>query len=125
MILASSRGRQEWVATSDRKGDHLRAAVAQLARYFGEEAVITNHQAHLAQLRIKNRIFVSRHYAGFNLGAWQCDLAILANHLAIGPDQDRNVVDEMLVALHQTDHQMQCVLARQVTELLGRWTGNW
>ena len=60
MVLTCARLRQLWVATPDRPRDDLRAAVRQFAGDFGEEAVVADHQADLAEFRVEHWIIVTR-----------------------------------------------------------------
>ena len=95
-----------------------------MTRGLREEAIVADHDANLAKARLEHRILVAGCDTRFNLRSRQRDLAILANEFAIRPDEYARIVNEMLFALDETSDEVNLMLACQVTEVLGRWTGN-
>ena len=66
----------------------------------------------------------ARRDAGLDLGARQRHLAILADELAVGPDEHAGVVDQVPVALDESGDEVQPVVARELAEILGRRSGD-
>ena len=62
--------------------------------------------------------------AHLDFAARQRHLAILADQLAVGPDQHGDVVNQVRVALDQSGHDVQIVLLGQRAEVLGRRAGH-
>src|ERR1035438_4287328 len=112
VVLASTGTGQLWVAAPNGPGDHLGAVVCQFAGDFREETVVADHQAELTEARREHGILGARRETPFDLAARQTDLAILADDGAVGTDQHRYIVDEMAVALDQTDDNVDLVLLR-------------
>ena len=77
VLTRPGRG-QERVAAPDGPGDHLGAAVAQLTGHLREEAVVANHHADLAELRVEDGVLVPRRDPGLDLAVRQAHFAILA-----------------------------------------------
>ena len=83
----------------------------------GKETVVTNHQTHFADARVEHRIFLAGRDASFDLAARQADLSIFANDAAIRADQHRHVVDQVALALDQSDDQVQAVFLGERREI--------
>ena len=67
-------------------------------------------------------------FAGGNplldLAGWECDLAILPCDIAVGANQDRHVVDEILGTFVKPDDEVDVVLSRKRSEVFRRRTRN-
>ena len=59
MVLTGTGLGQQRIAAPHRPGNDLRAAFRQFSRDFGKEAVVADHHADLAQLRVEHRIVVA------------------------------------------------------------------
>src|SRR5262249_3268952 len=101
VVLARSRTGQERIASPDRPGDHLGDVLRWLPRDLGEEAVVADHHADLADRRVEDGILLARTDSAIDFAARQADLAILADDASVGPDHHGDVVDKMPVALDQ------------------------
>ncbi len=124
MVLARPGAGQQRVAAPHGPGDDLGAAVAQLAGDFREEPIVADHQAHGAEAGGEDGVVRARRHAAVDLAARQTDLAILADHLAVGADQHRDVIDQVAVAFQQAGHQVEVVLPRQPAEIRGGRAGD-
>src|SRR5205085_541586 len=91
MVLASARGGELRVAPPDGPGDDFGPMVGELPGDFGEEAVIANHHADLAETGVEDRVFRTGRDAALHFAPRQAGLAILADELTVGTDQHRNV----------------------------------
>src|SRR5712691_10578543 len=92
VIFAGAGAGEQRVAAPDGPGDDFRAAVAQLAGDFGEEAVVADHQAYFAEAGFKNRIVAAGRDAAVDLAAREAGFAVLAGDRAVGGDQGGGVV---------------------------------
>src|SRR5204863_8983959 len=78
LVLARAGARLLRIAAPYRPRNDFRATIAQFARHFGKESVVTNHHAYLAQARLEHRIIGARRHAFVILSVRQTNLAILA-----------------------------------------------
>src|SRR5262249_52822015 len=82
VIFAGARRSQQRVAAPHGPRDHFGAVVAQTSRYFGKEAVVTDHHSDSAESRVEDRIFIARRDAGRDFASRQCDFAVFAYDLS-------------------------------------------
>src|SRR6266581_5350747 len=117
LVLTRAGARLLGIAAPHWPGDDFRAAIAQLARDFGEESVIANHHAYLAQARVEYRIIAARRHAFIVFAVRQTDFAIFARDLAIGSDEHGDVEQLMPVAFDEAGHDVELMLFRQLSEV--------
>src|SRR5206468_11802036 len=91
---------------------------------FGEETVVANHHAYLAQARVEDRIIAARRHAFIVFAVWQTNFAIFARDLAIGSDEHGDIEQLMPVAFDEAGHDVKFMLFREFTEVIGRRAGN-
>jgi hypothetical protein len=86
VVFTGAGGTEQGIAAPHRPRNHLRSIVAESPGDLGEEAIIADHHADLAEARVKDRVAAARADAALNLAAWQADLAVFADDLALGAD---------------------------------------
>src|SRR2546428_11016061 len=84
LVLARAGAGLVRIAAPHRPRDDFRAAITQLARDFGKESVVANHQTYPAQARVEDRIIAARRHAFVVFAVRQTDFSIFARDLAIG-----------------------------------------
>src|SRR6185503_3662918 len=104
MVLARAGARLLGIAAPHGPRDDFRTAIAQLARDFGEESVVTNHHADPAEARVEDRIIAAWRHAFVIFAVWQANLPIFARDLAVGADQHGHVDQLMTVAFNESGH---------------------
>ncbi len=60
----------------------------------------------------------------FHFAMGQANFAVLSDQATIGSQQNSRVVDQMPIALIETQHDMEGVLFGKLTKVIGRWSGN-
>lgn len=124
MVLTSTRGGEERIATPDGPGNDFGAVHAESSSHFGKEAVIADHHADLAKGGVEDGVVGAGGEAGFDLAAWQADFAVFADECAIRSDEGGDVVDGGAVLLDQADDEVQAVLFGELAKVGGAGPGN-
>ena len=124
VVFARASLGQQRIAAINRPRNHLGPAVRQLAGDFGEKAIVANHQADFAELRVEHRIVPARRDALLDLTVRQAHLAILADQPAIRAEKNGRVVNQMPVPFIEAQHNVQVMFPGELPKVSGRWSGN-
>ena len=95
LVLDRPGGRQLRVAPPDRHGDDLRAVGGQAPRDLREVHVPADHHADTPEARLEDGVLRSGRHAAEDLLAREAELAVLADELAVRPEQHGRVVDDV------------------------------